>query len=334
MVQCCAVTVAAFRYGDFRLGYELHGTGHHLIVLTHGLLLDAGINRQLARRLAEHGYRVALLDLLGHGMSDKPPHATQHRMDRYARQVVALLDELGVERAVVGGVSLGANVSLHVAVQAPQRVAALLVEMPVLEWATPAAASLFVPLLLAVSFGRRLFGLARSILRRVPRTGIDALDSLLGTFSMEPEVIAAVLHGLLVGPVAPEIEQRRAIAVPALIIGHENDLIHPFSDAENLAQQLPNARLVQAGSMFELRLKPERLTGEITRFLDRVLAQETAGVNMATSSTQSSPTPTGRSPASVPSLDTPAALDFAGREEDSGALDSDPPGNADDSESR
>ena len=288
MLYRSVVTAATFHYGDYRLGYELHGKGKRLIVLTHGLLLDAGINRQLARSLSEQGYRVALLDLLGHGRSDKPHHATQHRMDRYARQVVALLDELGVERAIVGGVSLGANVSLHVAVQAPERVAALLVEMPVLEWATPAAASLFVPLLLAVSFGRRLFGLTTSILRRLPRTGNDALDSLLGTFSMEPEAIAAVLHGLLVGPVAPEIEQRRAIAVPMLIIGHENDLIHPFSDAENLAQQIPNARLVQAQSMFELRLKPGRLTGEITRFLASVVVDETTGSDMATSSTQNS----------------------------------------------
>ena len=129
------MTAATFRYQDYRLGYELHGKGERLIVLMHWLLLDAGINRQLARRLAGQGYRVALLDLLGHGRSDKPPHATQHRMDRYARQVVALLDHLGIERAVVGGMSLGANVSLHVAVQAPERVAALLIEMPLLEWA-------------------------------------------------------------------------------------------------------------------------------------------------------------------------------------------------------
>src|SRR5262249_14127319 len=74
-------------------------------------------------------------------------------------------------------------------------------------------------------------------------------------------------------PVAREIDQRYAIAVPMLIIGHENDLIPPFSDAENLAQQIPNARLVQAHSMFELRLKPERLTSEITRFLESVSAE-------------------------------------------------------------
>jgi len=262
------MALGRFRYQGYELGYEVHGVGEPTIVLTNGLLLDAGVNRQLARTLAAHGFRVVLLDLLGHGTSDKPHHATQYRMDRYARQVVALLDELGVERAVVGGVSLGANVALHVAVQAPDRVVALLVEMPVLEWATPAAASLFVPLLLAVSFGRGLFGFLTSLVRRLPRTGIDLLDSFLGTLSMEPEAIAAVLHGILVGPVAPEIEERRAITAPTLIIGHENDLIHPFSDAENLAQQIPHARLVQARSMVELRLRPERLTQEIVRFLD------------------------------------------------------------------
>ena len=264
------MTLGRFRHQGYELGYEVHGVGAVTIVLTNGLLLDAGVNRQLARSLAANGFRVVLLDLLGHGTSDKPHHATQYRMDRYARQVVALLDELGVARAVVGGVSLGANVALHVAVQAPERVLALLVEMPVLEWATPAAASLFVPLLLAVSFGRRLFGFLTSLVRRLPRTGNDLLDSYLGTLSMEPEAIAAVLHGILVGPVAPEIEERRAIVAPTLIIGHENDLIHPFSDAENLAEQLPRARLVQAESMVELRLRPERLTGEIVHFLDEV----------------------------------------------------------------
>jgi pimeloyl-ACP methyl ester carboxylesterase len=263
-------TTGRFPHQGYTLGYEVHGRGDRVVVLTNGLLLDAGVNRELARSLAAHGFRVVLLDLLGHGTSDKPHHASQYRMDRYARQVVALLDHLGVERAVVGGVSLGANVSLHVAVQAPERVAALIVEMPVLEWATPAAASLFVPLLLAVSFGRRLFGFLTSLVRRLPRTGIDTLDSFLGTLSLEPEVIAAVLHGILVGPVAPEIEERGAITAPTLIIGHERDLIHPFSDAENLAEQVPGARLVQARSMYELRLTPERLTREIVRFLDEV----------------------------------------------------------------
>ena len=58
--------------------------------------------------------------------------------------------------------------------------------------------------------------------------------------------------------------------IPALVIGHRSDRIHPFHDAEQLAARLPDARLLQATSVFELRLKPERLTSEIAQFLDAV----------------------------------------------------------------
>ena len=126
-------------------------------MFVHGLLLDNQLSRRLAADLAERGFQVVLLDLPGHGKSDKPRHASVHRMDSYARHVVALLDELGIDEAVVGGVSLGANVSLQVAVQAPERVRGLLIEMPVLEWAVPGAAVVFLPMLIGVhaSAGRR-----------------------------------------------------------------------------------------------------------------------------------------------------------------------------------
>ena len=55
--------------------------------------------------------------------------------------------------------------------------------------------------------------------------------------------------------------------MPTLVLAHSNDLIHPFNDARNLAAQLPDARLVQAHSPAELRLRPDRLTEEISDFL-------------------------------------------------------------------
>ncbi len=81
-----------------------------------------------------------------------------------------------------------------------------------------------------------------------------------------------MLHGLFVGPIAPTVEQRRAIKAPALVIGHHLDFIHPFSDATNLVEELPDGRLVQAASIFELRIRPERLIGEIAGFLDEAWA--------------------------------------------------------------
>ena len=83
-----------------------------MVVYLHGLLLDSDMNRGIAAALAEQGNRVVLLDLLGHGRSDKPAHASHYRIDTYADQVVALLDHLAPPQAVLGGMSLGANVSL------------------------------------------------------------------------------------------------------------------------------------------------------------------------------------------------------------------------------
>ncbi len=271
-----ALTAAApFEVGEFENGgvtmyYEVHGSGPRVFVFMHGILLDANLNRRLATDLAAAGNRVILLDLPGHGLSEKPRRASYHRMDTYARHVVALLDHLGVEKAVVGGVSLGGNVALLVASQSPARVQGLVIEMPVLEWAVPAAAITFVPMLLAVHLARRAVRVASHVVGRIPRSGFGPLDSVLNTFSNDPVEIAAVLHGVLTGPLAPTVDERDKMNIPALVIGHRSDRIHPLHDAEQLARRLPDARLVQAKSLFELRLRPERLTAEVARFLDAV----------------------------------------------------------------
>jgi pimeloyl-ACP methyl ester carboxylesterase len=183
---------------------------------------------------------------------------------------VRLLDHLGIDVAVIGGVSLGANVSLLVAAQAPERVKGLVIEMPVLEWAVPAAAITFVPMLLAVHFARPLVTRTAWLFRHLPRTGIGPIDSTMNTLSNDPTETAAVLHGILAGPIAPTVDQRAAMEVPTLVIGHRIDRVHPFHDAEQLARRLPNGRLVQASSILELRMHPERLTSEIASFLDDV----------------------------------------------------------------
>jgi pimeloyl-ACP methyl ester carboxylesterase len=90
--------------------------------------------------------------------------------------------------------------------------------------------------------------------------------------AMPPEIMSAILHGVLVGPVAPTADEREQITTPALVLAHNNDLIHPFDDATNLVRQLHNGRLVRAHSPLELRLHPERLTAEITSFVRDVWA--------------------------------------------------------------
>jgi len=268
-VSAVAVTFdQALDFRGHRLVYDTYGASDSpLVVYMHGLLLDADLNRGIAQALAEQGYRVALLDLLGHGRSDKPTHASEYRIDSYADQVIALLDHLGVDKAVLGGISLGANVSLFAASHYPERVRALVLEMPVLERAVPASALLFVPLVLAAHYGRRVMTVTSGLMRRIPRTRYGPLNSLMNAVSLSPDSMAAVLHGVLVGPVAPTSEQRRAIEAPTLVLAHRHDVIHPFDDAASLVKRMRNAVLVRARSPLELRLRPRRLTDEIVAFL-------------------------------------------------------------------
>jgi pimeloyl-ACP methyl ester carboxylesterase len=258
--------------GQHRLSYEVYGTGDRVLVWLHGLLLDANLSRGLARRLAARGNRVVLLDLLGHGQSEKPRHAGAHRMDLYAEQVLCLLDELGVDQVVLGGVSLGTNVSLLATVRAPGRVRGLILEMPVLESAVPAAALTFLPLLLGVHYARAPLRWVSRAAARLPAARFGPVGSFVSAAAADPDEIAAVLHGVLVGPIAPTVDQRQAITAPALVLGHGIDLIHSFADARRLARQLPNSRLIRTRTFAELWVRPSRLTDEISEFLDRIWA--------------------------------------------------------------
>ncbi len=109
-------------------------------MLLHGLLLSQRMHVPLARALAERGNLVVTLDLLGHGRSDRPPDMWRYGMTFFAQEVLGLLDHLGVDEAVVGGTSLGANATLEVASLAPERVHGMVVEMPVLDNALLACA--------------------------------------------------------------------------------------------------------------------------------------------------------------------------------------------------
>ena len=159
--------------GKHRLNYEIYGCGDRVLVWLNPILFNSKLSRGLARSLAARGNRVVLLDLLGHGQSDKPVQPSAHRMDLYAKHVLALLDELGLDQAVLGGISLGTNVSLLTAAQAPERIRGLVLEMPVLETAAPAAALTFVPLLLHVRYARIPLRLLSQVFSRLPESGID-----------------------------------------------------------------------------------------------------------------------------------------------------------------
>jgi pimeloyl-ACP methyl ester carboxylesterase len=244
-------------------------TGGRILVAAFGYPGHAYPAIGLARALAARGQRVVTLDLLGHGESDRPHEKWRYSMPIFGSQVLALLDHLDEPEAVVMGTSLGANVALEAAAAAPERLRGMVIEMPVLDHALIGCAIAFTPIMLALTAGEPLMRALSRGTRLIPRRRLPwQADILLDWVRQDPEPSAAVFQGLFFGRTAPPRDERRQLETPALVIGHQYDIIHPFSDAGMLASELPNARLLQARSLLELRLAPRRLTDEIAGFID------------------------------------------------------------------
>src|SRR6478735_3241869 len=198
--------------GD-RLEFTEYGGGERWVVLLHGQLMPRRMHQPLARALAADGLHVITLDLLGHGRSDRPSDPLVYSMTAFAEQVVDLLDHLGAPEAVGGGTSLGANVSLEVADVAPERVRGLIIEMPVLDNAVEAGILAFAPLLFAARFLPWTVNGLRAVTRPIPRGVVPFWAGIvLDTLDQRPDSVAAVVHGLFFGRVAPSSKRRRAIA--------------------------------------------------------------------------------------------------------------------------
>jgi pimeloyl-ACP methyl ester carboxylesterase len=216
---------------------------------------------------------VVTVDLLGHGLSDRPREPELYSTDRFARQVLAVMDQLELGEAVVMGTSLGANTTLEIAATAPERLRGMVLEMPVLDNGLVSGALMFTPLLLALTVGEPLMRLLARGARAVPRSMLPHYANVtLDAFRQEPGPGGAMLQGMFFGRVGPSSSERRTLQTPALVLGHRRDPLHRFADAVMLAEELPQARLVQATSLMELRWQPDRLTAEIASFLDEVWA--------------------------------------------------------------
>src|ERR1041384_7297630 len=119
------------RLNDVEIEYTVTGEGP-AVLLTHGY---GDTNRAwdpqrdaLARRYpGARTYRLITADLRGHGETESPADPAAYSLPATVADLRALLQHLGVDRAVVGGLSLGGYVSLHFALPPPRMVRALVI---------------------------------------------------------------------------------------------------------------------------------------------------------------------------------------------------------------
>src|SRR5262249_6284804 len=142
-----------FRHLGNKLVYDEYGSGPRPLILLPGLLLNRKMHGPLARALAEHGHHVYVLPPPWQGPSDPPRYMTPSSRPICGDELIAFMDHPELDEVVLGGTSLGANISLDVMTKVAERLSGAIIEMPVLDNALLGCAIAFTPLLVYLTFG-------------------------------------------------------------------------------------------------------------------------------------------------------------------------------------
>lgn len=259
--------VKHFQFEGHKIAYKTYGEGNRAVVLVHSLLFNQDMHGPLAKKLAENGNYVVTVDMVGHGESDGP--IDRFDMQRYSHAVETLMNKLKINEAVIGGTSLGANIGLESAVHFPERVRGLITDMPALERAIIGGSAIFTPIMLTAKYLPPVAEAGSRAVRLIPRWSMPySANLILDVLKRDPRTTSHVLQGIYFGRLAPPREERMDITAPALVIGHKYDPVHPYDDAVELAEDMPNAKFIEARSIAELRLMPKRLTTAILEHVD------------------------------------------------------------------
>jgi len=239
--------------------YEDSGSGP-AVFLTHGYAATGRMWAPQRQALNDARYRLITWDMRGHGGTDSPDDPAQYSEALTVRDMMTLLDMLGVERAVVGGLSLGGYMSLAFYLAHPERVRALVLCDTGPGYRNPE--------------GRAVWN------RRAEKQALNFEQNGLEAASQSPEVRATLKdhrsamglahsgRGMLAQFDSRVIDSLAYIRVPALILIGERD--EPFlAGSQYMANKIPDARLeviAEAGHASNMD-QPEAFTRVLLAFL-------------------------------------------------------------------
>jgi pimeloyl-ACP methyl ester carboxylesterase len=212
--------------------YEVYGSGPPLI-LTHGYSSTSAMWQGQIEALSKH-HRLVLWDMRGHGLSDYPDDPESYSEALTVGDIAALLDAVGAEKAIVGGLSLGGYMSLAFHRAHPERVRALLIIDTGPGFKKDDAREVW---------NKR----ARDTGDRFDRDGLDMLKSLsaerASVTHRDAGGLARAARGMLAQRDARVIESLPDIKVPSLVVVGADDT--PFLAASDyMAAKIPGARKV------------------------------------------------------------------------------------------
>ena len=242
-----AISTRFSRTGSPVLNVDDAGGDGMPVIFQHGLCGDA---RQTAEAFPQDPrFRRITIESRGHGASEAGDPA-QFSVHTFAEDVEAFIEAHRLAPVVIGGISMGAASTLHLAAHRPETVRGLILARPA--WITASAPANQSPNLevarllrdLPQEDAREAFEVSETA-RHLADVAPDNLASLRGFFSRKLQAITAALLQAIAadGPGVSEKDLRK-LETPTLIIGHDIDYIHPLSYAATLSQLIPHSELV------------------------------------------------------------------------------------------
>lgn len=242
-----------------KLHYEVHGENGPVILLSHGYSATAQMWRgQIAALSAKH--RLVLWDMRGHGQSDYPADQAEYSEEKTVADMAAILDAVGAETAIVGGLSLGGYMSLGFYAKSPERVTALLIIDTGPGFKKDEARDGWNKTALATASRFEAEGLSR----------LQSLSKEMATSThRSADGLVRAGRGMLTQKDARVMNVLPTIAVPSLIIVGADDT--PFLAASDyMAAKIPGAKKVvipSAGHAANID-QPEAFNRAVVGFLD------------------------------------------------------------------
>lgn len=260
-----------FEHDGLAFHYRDQGEGLPF-VFQHGLGGDT--NQTFGLFSPPPGIRLLTLDCRGHGETRPLGEAEKLSFITFADDVCALLNHLGLPSAVIGGVSMGAGISLNFALRFPERVRGLVLSRPAwLDRPLPENMTIFPFIAKLIRQhgarqGLKLFKQSEPYLE-IARQSSDNANALVGQFE-HPRAEETVAKLERMPHDAPSLSRGdwASIAVPTLVLVTRQDPIHPFEYGETLAQSIPGAVLKEVTAK---SVSLERHTAEVQTVIEGFL---------------------------------------------------------------
>jgi len=251
------------------------------ILLLHGLTATRRYVVMGSRTLQREGYRVVAYDARGHGRSTAAPDPCAYGYERLALDLEAVLDALGLERAVLAGASMGAHTALCFALRHPERVAGLGLITPSFDPSLPLSERVLAGWE-ALARGLREGGVEGFVdaydFSEVPVEWRDTVERVVRQRLAGHEHPEAVADALEVVPRSRPFEDLReleSIEAPTVVVASrdEADPGHPLAVGERYGRTIPHAKLVVEDKGPPARSPIAWQGGQLSKVLSELVAR-------------------------------------------------------------